>query len=410
MGAACFAGVCGARRFIPADLREKAISGFARSFGTDAPTDLGVAPGRAEVLGNHTDYNEGYILAAAVDRYIVVAGRKTEEDVIRVASESYPDSVVICPRNSLQKQSGKMAWSNYMMGVVDELEKAGAKVGSFDAYVTSNVPTGAGVSSSAALEMATASLLARLFPDTVGKLSCLDLIKVSKAAENNFVGMGCGILDQFSSGMGRAKSLLFLDCRTLEHTYAPFRGAEFVLANTNAPHQLVDGKYDELRRACFAAAASLGKATGLSSITHLRDVDSSTLEQHAHTLNGADLNRAKHIVYENERVEAGVQALKRGDLEVLGRLMSESHASSRDLFGNSCKELDVMQDCAQGIDGFLGARLMGGGFGGSTINLVADGKAEAFGAELAARYEAKVGRKATILICSVADGAWGTSV
>jgi len=269
------------------------------------------------------------------------------------------------------------------------------------------VPPGAGVSSSAALEMATAKLLARLFPeDTVGAFDQLTLVKAAKAAENNFVGMGCGILDQFSSGMGRSGSLLYLDCRTLDYSYVPFNGAHFVLANTHAPHQLVDGKYDELRRNCFAAKDVFRKESGKDDITHLRDVDKDMLEKHKGALSADQARRAHHIITENDRVQTGVAACKAGDMNNLGVCMSESHVSSRDSFGNSCRELDIMQRCAHGIEGHLGARLMGGGFGGSTINLVSEGCVESFVAELSKRYQAETGIKPTVLVCSPGDGAF----
>merc|ERR1712066_300337 len=198
--------------------------------------------------------------------------------------------------------------------------------------------------------------------------------------------MGCGILDQFSSGMGRAGSLISLDCRTLEFSYVPFAGAQFVLANTHAPHQLVDGKYDELRGHCFAAAGAVKDASGKTTITHLRDVDLALLEQHRAALGPDQLRCAHHIVHENDRVLRSVEACKIGDMDALGDCMSKSHVSSRDSFGNSCHELDVMQRCAEGIEGLLGSRLMGGGFGGSTINLVREGCVDSFIETLAKKY------------------------
>lgn len=407
----CFEGLRGRPIGLPGALRDGAVEGFAAAFGGLRPTALGVAPGRAEVLGNHTDYNEGFILSAAIDRFVIVAGRvNTGGTECRIASADFPGVVTFSAAKPL-KQTGQQAWANYVMGVVSELSKLGAPVGAFDAFVASNVPAGAGVSSSAAIEMATAKLLSTLFPTSVaGALDDIGLIKACKAAENNFVGMGCGILDQFSSGKGKAGQLVFLDCRTLDYSYAPFRDAQFVLANTNAPHALVDGQYDELRRQCFLAADAFRNATGNSKITHLRDVDGAIFDAHAASLPEAQRRRAKHIVFEDERVHRGIKALKEGDMATLGAMMSQSHISSRDDFGNSSKELDLMVECAQGIDGFLGCRLMGGGFGGSTINLVRAGSAETFGAELAQRYEAKRNIKPTVLICQPADGAWHEQV
>eukprot|EP00933_Yihiella_yeosuensis_P034603 TRINITY_DN28083_c0_g1_i1.p1 TRINITY_DN28083_c0_g1~~TRINITY_DN28083_c0_g1_i1.p1 ORF type:complete len:415 (-),score=81.07 TRINITY_DN28083_c0_g1_i1:114-1358(-) len=414
MGAACpacFEGVAGASSSVSGpskELREAACQAFSKAFDGKAAA-LGIAPGRLEVLGNHTDYNEGFILASAVDRYVVLAGRRTNGTTCNVASVSFREKVSFDSTNP-QPQSGDKAWANYVAGVVSELNKLKVKVGGFDALVTSNLPHGAGVSSSAALEMATAKLLARLYPESVGRVSDLDLIKVSKAAENNFVGMGCGILDQFSSGKGRSGQLLFLDCRSLEYGYAPFKGAQFVLANTNAPHALVDGQYDELRRRCFGACEKVKQASGKTSITHLRDVDRKLFENHLHHLDEDEKKRAKHILGENERVHIGMDALKAGDMKKLGECMSQSHLSSQYDFGNSCKELDIMAECAKGIDGFLGGRLMGGGFGGSTINLVEEGKGESFAAELSKRYEAKTGIKSTTFVCKPGDGAYSEAV
>lgn len=407
----CFEGICG-RRPLPEELHDAAVGGFTTCYDLK-PTDLGVAPGRAEVLGNHTDYNEGYILSCAIDKYVVVAGRRNPDSncsVSWVASASFPGRTVefshAAPKRQEKTDASPATWANYVMGVVSELSAANITVGSFQAYVVTNVPLGAGVSSSAALGMATAKLLARLFPESVGKLSTLDLAKRVKAAENNFVGLGCGILDQFSSGMGRAGNLIYLDCRTLDYDYAPFRNAEFVIANTNAPHSLVDGAYNELRKCCFNAAEALKKLSMNTKITHLRDVDAATLEKFGGQLRTDDRRRAEHIVHENDRVQDAIRAMKAGDMATLGKLMTASHASSRDLFGNSCKELNVMTELAMGIDGYLGSRLMGGGFGGSTISLVSEGQAERFAEELAKAYEEKTRLKPSTLICRPARGAW----
>jgi len=405
----------------PPELREKAIAGFTKSFaaGDDEgkPTTLGVAPGRAEVVGNHTDYNEGLVLACAIDRFVVLAGRCAPEGSLkcRFASESFPDGIVEVDLAAAYaesdgftkiKQVGKQAWANYLIGVVSELAKLDIKVCGFDTFVASDVPSGGGVSSSAALEMATCKLLARLCPESVGQLEALNLVKVSKAAENNFVGMGCGILDQYCSGMGRANSLLCLDCRTVSHEIVPFSGAHFVLANTNAPHALVDGKYDELRKNCFAAAEVLKKAMGDEAATHLRDVSVEALEKHKGALTAEQLRHAMHIVHENRRVVEGVAACKAVDMVALGALLSESHASSRDSFQNSSRELDIMHRCAEGIEGHLGSRLMGGGFGGSTINLVREDCLEGFMEELRKRYHAEVGIEPTIWALKPGDGAF----
>jgi len=322
----------------------------------------------------------------------------------------FPGNVVVFDAKTTEKQTGDNAWANYVIGVVNELNKIeSVAITGFDAVLVANIPAGAGVSSSAAVEMATAKMLSELFPE-VKALSDLDIIMAAKAAENNFVGMGCGVLDQFSSSMGRAGELIFLDCRPpLNHSYVPFEGAAFVLANTHAPHQLVDGKYDELRKACFESVDLLKEAMGIP-ITHLRDVDSKTLETHSGVLSKEQLDRARHIVLENERVMASVAGLKAGELATLGDAMSKSHDSSSNLFGNSCEQLDKMVECAQGIEGFLGGRLMGGGFGGCTINLVREGAQEEFSKTLAEKYEAATGTKPTMLSVVPGDGAFSVLI
>lgn len=417
-------------RKAPAKLRQEVIESF-QTFFEGKPTVLGVAPGRAEVVGNHTDYNEGFILAAAIDRYVVVAGRVIEGTTGRVASSKFPGIVefdtehpekqidageadMLAKRKSLSEVTGtaaaKAAWANYMLGVVDELNKLDIKIQGFEACVVSDVPPGAGVSSSAALEMATAKLLARLFP-AVGQLDDLALIQVCKRAENNFVGMGCGILDQYSSGMGKSGHLIHLDCRTLTSEQISFQGASFILANSHAPHQLVDGKYDELRKECFAAKDKLKEAIGgKNNITHLRDIDVAALEEHGPCLTESELNRARHIIYENDRVNDAVKGLKDGNLQKLGDAMSASHKSSSNLFGNSCPELDDLRECAEGIEGFLGGRLMGGGFGGCTINLVKRGCEEKFCEELKIRYKTKRSVETTLVSCVPGDGAFSEEV
>eukprot|EP00746_Dinoflagellata_sp_MGD_P001559 gnl/MRDRNA2_/MRDRNA2_102957_c0_seq1.p1 gnl/MRDRNA2_/MRDRNA2_102957_c0~~gnl/MRDRNA2_/MRDRNA2_102957_c0_seq1.p1 ORF type:complete len:411 (+),score=93.12 gnl/MRDRNA2_/MRDRNA2_102957_c0_seq1:55-1287(+) len=401
----CFEGVLGGKKVsskCPSDLLAEAIKGFTAAYG-ERPTALGCAPGRIEVLGNHTDYNEGFILSAAIDRCIVMVGRKSAGKEGRLASREFQGKVVFRP-DAPDKKSGSESWANYVIGVVAELgQQKSIIVPAFDAFVVSNVPPGSGVSSSAALEMATVKLLQQLFPDMLEGLSDLDKILIAKGAENNFVGMGCGILDQFSSGMGKAGQLISLDCRDLSYSYVPLQGAEFVLANTHAPHQLVDGKYNDLRKGCFDSVAELNKLSGQAA-SHLRDFDVNTFEKHKNKLSSFNRRRSQHIVYENQRVQQGITGLKNGDLAMLGTAMSGSHQSSKNDFGNSCKELDIMVDCAQGL--CLGSRLMGGGFGGCTINLCKEGEGQAFCDKLKANYKEKTGIDSTTFICKTAEGAF----
>jgi len=277
----------------------------------------------------------------------------------------------------------------------------------FELYVLSDIPMGAGVSSSAAVELATAQLAQVLCP-LYASLTKLELVQYCKQCENEFVGMGCGILDQYTSAMGKDRNLLFLDCRDLSSRYYAFDndGTKFVLANTHAPHQLVDGKYNELREKCFAGADYFRRIK--PEVTHLRDVTVKDFETHRDKLDASVRDRVEHIVTENDRVAETVAALDQDmarGLEMLGTAMSASHASSSTKFGNSCPELDAMCEAARGLKGCMGSRLMGGGFGGCTINLVRSEDAESFCQSLSERYLAKTGKKPTLLVVSPSDGA-----
>lgn len=374
------------------------------------------------MLGNHTDYNEGYILSAAIDKYCVVVGRRVLNTNACSVQSSLGISKKRAPVNFLYRRDvplvqldGDDVWVNYVLGVVDQFRKKNINLDGFEAFVDSNVPLGAGVSSSAALEMATAKLLQQLFPEACS-LSQLDLVLMCKAAENNFVGMGCGVLDQFSSGMGKADHLIFLDCRDLicYENISMGDKAVFVLANTHAEHALVDGQYNKLRECCEEAARHFKEKVDRR-ITHLRDVPVGMFEaEQDQKGNGAMqperwaevMQRAKHIVYENERVLKSATALKNGDLATLGKAMSQSHLSSKVDFRNSCDQLDTMVECAEDLPGFLGGRLMGGGFGGCTINLVEVDKVEKFSKELCKRYKKATGIAPSAFTVAPGDGAY----
>lgn len=383
------------------ELLDFAKKSFATCFGAPA-THAGIAPGRVEVLGNHTDYNEGYILSAAIDRQVVVCGRKIAGDRGRLSADEFTK---ICEFSVSNPQKDTVDfWVNYLSGVVAELNKRGVKLGGFEAIMTSNVPLGSGLSSSAAIEVATLNFLQALYPFAMDKI---EIARTTQAAENNFVGVNCGILDQFSSVMGKRDQLIFLDCRNLkDYAHLPLGdSAQLVIANTHAKHSLADGTYNRLREACFTAAKFFAEKIPAKKITHLRDVTFAEFKEFAGGLDPAIAKKAKHIITENERVLKGVAALKKGDLKTMGECMSASHCSSRDDFGNSCKELDVMFDCADGLTGLYGRRLSGGGFGGCTVNLVAAEHAKTFAQQLAENYEKKTSIKPTMHLCRAADGA-----
>ncbi len=384
------------------ELIKKAAAEFVNIFGED-PVCYGCAPGRVEVLGNHTDYNEGFVLAAAIDRHTVLCGRKVEGVMAKVYACTLRQGATFQVDNP--ELSRENFWLGYLQGVVDALARRGIRVGGFEALIMSDVPLGAGLSSSAALEVATAMFLQQLYPFLMERL---ELARACQAAENDFVGVNCGLLDQFSSIMGEDGQLIFMDFREPEKSRCIPLGndVELVLANTNAAHDLAEGTYNRLREDCFAAAKILAGKCG-HPVTHLRDVSLDDFNEHGRGMDPEIMKRARHVVTENARVLRSVNALDRGDLQVLGECMFQSHASSRDDFGNSCAELDAMVQCAKTLDGCYGARLSGGGFGGCTVNLVAADKAEAFARELGRGYREKTGIAPEMHICKAVGGACG---
>jgi galactokinase len=329
------------------------------------PNIVTYAPGRAELLGNHTDYNEGYVLAIAVDRGTTLTGRRRDDRMIRLHSRELGKTESI----SLDHLAAEKVadWSRYTLGVVDQFRRNEIPVEGFEAEITSDLPLGAGLSSSAALENATVLFLLRAFG---GKLNPIQVAKFSQMAEHDFVGVRCGLLDQISSLMGRAAHATFIDCRTYRVDHTPLSDhVGVILANSGVKHALVEGEYNTRRADCEAAAHALG-------VKALRDVSSADLAREKDRLADRIYRRALHIVGENDRVLAGMEALRGGDLTAFGRLMFASHESSRVNFENSCPELDDLVAAARATPGVYGARLSGGGFGGATINLVERGREE----------------------------------
>jgi galactokinase len=321
------------------------------------------APGRAELLGNHTDYNEGYVLALAVDRGTTITGRARTDETIHLHSRELGKTKILALDRLATKQV--TPWSRYMLGVVDQFRLNDLPVGGFDAEITGNLPLGAGLSSSASLEIATVLFLTKLFG---AKLDPMQMARLAQKAEHDFVGVRCGLLDQISSLMSRAHHATFIDCRTMAVDHVPLDGKlSVILANSNVKHALVSGEYNERRSDCEAAAHALD-------VKSLRDVSTQLLNSRKSELADRIYGRALHITGENERVLEGCAALRKGNVARFGELMFESHESSRMNFENSCPELDRLVEAARKTRGVYGARLSGGGFGGATINLVEKGR------------------------------------
>ena len=352
------------------------------------------APGRVELLGNHTDYNEGYVLSAAIDRGITVSGSVTGDDQVRLHSRDLGRRYET--RLGGLTPEREQEWVNYPLGVLKVFVQEGLPVAGVEVEIAGNLPLGAGLSSSAALEVSTGKLLEKLF---ALELDPLRLARLCRRAENEFVGVNCGLLDQVSSVFGREDHVIFLDCReeTVRTTPLP-PGVSLLITECGVPHRLSGGEYNERREQCFDAAARLGARA-------LRDVSRGQLEAGRNAMPELSYRRALHIVGENERVLAGIAALERGDVEAFGALMSRSHESSRLHFENSTPELDALVAIASGLPGVLGARLTGGGFGGATVTLVRSGQSQAVAQALRERYHEQTGHTATVHHCRAAEGA-----
>ncbi|MBN1130535.1 MAG: galactokinase [Chitinispirillaceae bacterium] len=357
------------------------------------------APGRVEVLGNHTDYNEGVVLSAAIDKEVWIAAAQSPSSRCSFVSTLFDEPVVT---EEIAPEKGANAWVNYPLGVYSVLKEQGYPVSPVALAIHSTVPLGAGVSSSAALEVATALALCRLFNLTIDPR---DLAKICQKAENNFVGANCGLLDQFSSLFGKAGHLLFTDFRSLEHETISMAKNDITLAITlsGVTHSLVAGEYNSRRRECNRAAAFF--AAKDPAVKALRDVSMQQLIAAQGELDAQSYKRALHVVGEDERVFAGMNHLKQGDITAFGRLLSESHESSMTNFENSCPELDILVDIAHTIDGVYGARLTGGGFGGAMLAMIQNDACAVFEETVVRQYKERTGRDTTVHFAKIADGA-----
>lgn len=355
------------------------------------PDVTAFAPGRVEILGNHTDYNQGVVLSAALQLGITANGRALPDGSIRLSSAGM-SGVFESNRSQGLNRSGQ--WVDYPLGVAEMLSQTGGEAGGFAISFESTLPAGAGLSSSAAMEVATAVLLTRLYPQV---LSRMELAKLCRRAENEFVGVNCGLLDQASSVFGKKDHLVHLDCRSESVSNIPFPDhLGILIINSGVKHALTGGEYNERREQCFSAAECMG-------ISALRDATSERLE--ATAMPDLVKRRARHVVGENERVFAAIDALKSGHPEKLGVLMTASHRSSMNNFENSTPELDLLVELATSEKGCLGARLTGGGFGGAIVALVEQNAAESILQAVKKSYESRTGHHAEGYLCRAGDGA-----
>ena len=381
-------------------LYDETMKLFRGHFGCD-PEVVAYAPGRVEVIGNHTDYNEGYVLSAAINYGTFFAIAKNDGPECRLVAGDLMHEVRFPVDDP--KPVSEDTWANYCMGVHAGLLKLGAFPRGFKGLFLGDIPQGAGLSSSAALEVTTGLAIARLYGIDATRL---DFAKIGQKAEHTFAGVKCGLLDQISSIFGAENMLVKTDFRSLAVENVPL-GAECVLlvCKSNAKHALVDGAYNQRREDCEAAAAYFGGVLG-HPVKALRDVSWAEWEAHRGGLPERVANRAAHPIGEDERVIEGAALLAKGDVAGFGKLMYASHESSVKYFENSCEELDALVAISKTVDGVLGARLSGGGFGGSVVALVRRDCADAAAKAIAKAYESKYGRACDILSIVPSRGAF----
>jgi galactokinase len=376
--------------------RETIAGLFRQRFGSDPL--LVRSPGRVNLIGEHTDYNEGFVLPAAVDKAIVLAAAPRNDRRFRfVAADLHQDDEgsfeILAP--------SPLGWPDYLLGIVDQLEKTGRKVPGVDLVFGGTIPIGAGMSSSAAVEAGFLFLLNAMFD--LG-IPLLDMAKMAQRAENEFIGVRCGIMDQFANLFGTEGHVLRLDCRSLQYEAVPFRRADvsIVLCDTMVRHELASSEYNKRRRQCEEGVEALRRRH--PAVKSLRDATPEMLADVRDLLDPVVERRCRYVVEENGRVLEGCADLRKGDLEAFGGRMILSHEGLRDLYEVSCRELDTLVEAALKLDGVFGARMMGGGFGGCTINLVREDCVEDFAREIPEVYRDAIGREMNLHLCRITGG------
>ena len=381
---------------------------FESRFGRP-PTAVAAAPGRVNLIGEHLDYNEGHVLPVAIDRSVMVAFAPRPDRLVRLYSLDFEQESAF-DLDEIEKDP-EAPWSDYVRGVAWALREAGHRLSGLDAALQGDVPVGAGLSSSAALEVAA---LGACEAASGLRLDGRDLALLGQRAENCFVGVACGIMDQMAAALSRAGHALLIDCRSLEHEAVPLpledsgsgggAGLRLVVADSGVRRALLDSQYNLRRQECQRAAELLAAAIADRPVTALRDVRPEDLARHGDSLPPNLLKRARHVVEEERRVLLSVEALRTGDVEAFGEMLNASHRSLRDDYEVSSPELDLLAELAWAQPGVLGSRLTGAGFGGCTVSLVRAEAVEAFREGVVARYCAETGREGRMYVCRAADG------
>ena len=376
---------------------------FEEKFGAEGDIRCYFAPGRVNLIGEHTDYNGGHVFPCALTLGTYAVARKREDNKIRLYSMNFDRRGVFeTSLNDLTpyKEAG---WTNYPKGVMWAFEKRGYKLPSgLDIAICGDIPNGSGLSSSASLEVLTGLVLKDMFGFDV---SMVDIALIGQYSENNFNGCNCGIMDQFASAMGKKDHAIFLDTNTLECEYAPviLEDAKIVIINSKVKHSLVDSAYNDRRNECETALKELQTVVDIKT---LGDLTEEEYEQYKGAIKSeVRQKRAKHAVYENQRTIRAVDALKENDVETFGKLMNASHVSLRDDYEVSCEEIDILVDLAWKTEGVVGSRITGGGFGGCTVSIVKNDAVDGFIASIGEKYKEEVGHEAEFYVVDIGEGA-----
>ncbi|AZI27414.1 galactokinase [Pedobacter sp. G11] len=372
-------------------------SSFRKIFQTEPV--LIKSPGRINIIGEHTDYNDGFVMPAAINKAIYVAVSQRDDQEIHLYSESYQQKH-IASIDQIEKTD--KSWANYILGVADQIKKRGLQFSGFNLYLDGNVPLGAGLSSSAALECATAFAIKHL---NNLDISQMDLALISQKAEHEFAGVNCGIMDQFASVFGKKDQAVMLDCRSMKYEYIPLKldGYKLVLLNTNVKHSLADSAYNERRSQCEQGVAWIKEHE--PAVNSLRDVNLELLEKHVKPKDSQVYQKCAFIVKEIDRVVKAADQLANGNLNALGNLMFATHEGLSKDYEVSCKELDFLVDFVKDFDGVLGARMMGGGFGGCTINIVKDDRIDSLIDQIKIAYSNSFDLNLEAYVVETGDGS-----
>ena len=393
-----------------AEMKKQTLDAFEKQFGYIDGVEVYFAPGRVNLIGEHTDYNGGHVFPCALTIGTYMAVRKRNDSLLRFYSVNFPDEGIIESSISDFHPCEEHSWIAYPKGVMWVFNQRGMKMDTgLDIVVNGNIPNGSGLSSSASLEVLAGFMLKEQFGFDVDNV---ELAKIGQYSENNYNGCNCGIMDQFASAMGKENNAIFLDTATLKYEYAPIvlDGMKIVVTNSKVKHSLVTSAYNDRRSSCEMALSEIQEglqqeSQGTPLIKTLGDLSEADFEVYKHYIKDPDrVNKAKHAVYENQRTIKAVQALSDGDIVRFGKLMNQSHVSLRDDYDVSCPEIDVLVDAAWNVPGVIGSRITGGGFGGCTVSIVKEDAVEEFKEKLVEAYKEKCGMVPEFYVVSIGDG------